>query len=191
MSESVLDLVPILEAALMAASEPLPIVRLISLFDEPVPTPEALKQALEKLQEQAQGHSFELVEVASGYRYQVSEDYSYWVSRLFDLKPQPYSRALMETLAIIAYRQPVSRGDIEEIRAVSTSSPIMNTLLEREWIKITGYKKTPGAPALYGTTKHFLDDFNLISLAGLPNLPDTEALTVDMGVQLNKHEQST
>ena len=191
MSDAALGLVPILEAALMAASEPLPIVRMCSLFDEPAPTPEEIKQALETLQEQAQGHSFELVKVASGYRYQVSDGYSYWVSRLFDLKPQNYSRALMETLAIIAYRQPVSRGDIEEIRAVSPSSPIMHTLLEREWIEVIGHKKTPGAPALYGTTKRFLDDFNLASLEELPQLSDAEPLMADLGIQLSKSDQSS
>jgi len=114
--------------------------------------------------------------IASGYRFQVRSDVSRWVSRLFEEKPPKYSKALMETLAIIAYRQPVTRGDIEDIRGVSVSTNMIQTLLEREWVKVLGHKEVPGRPALYGTTKKFLDYFNLSTLNELPTLQELQGL---------------
>jgi segregation and condensation protein B len=114
--------------------------------------------------------------VASGYRFQVKQDLSRWVSRLFEEKPPKYSRALLETLAIIAYRQPVTRGDIEDIRGVSVSSSIIQTLLEREWVRVVAHKEVPGRPGLYGTTKQFLDYFNITSLNELPALQEIQHL---------------
>jgi segregation and condensation protein B len=114
--------------------------------------------------------------VASGYRFQVKQDLSRWVSRLFEEKPPKYSRALLETLAIIAYRQPVTRGDIEDIRGVSVSSSIIQTLVEREWVRVVAHKEVPGRPGLYGTTKQFLDYFNISSLNELPALQEIQHL---------------
>ena len=114
--------------------------------------------------------------VASGYRYQVRQELSEWVSRLWDEKPPRYTRALLETLALVAYKQPVTRGDIEQVRGVSVSQNIMRTLLERDWVKIVGHKEAPGRPALYGTTRAFLDYFNLKNINELPPLPEIRAL---------------
>lgn len=167
----------LLEAILSAACTPLKITDIQALFElHEQPSTEAIKEALTALKYQLEGRGVELVEVASGYRIQVPQQFSPWVSRLFDEKPQRYSRALLETLALIAYRQPISRGDIEEIRGVAVSSNIIKTLLEREWIKVLGQREVPGRPNLYGTTKQFLDDFNLKQLSELPPLIELEKL---------------
>ena len=131
----------------------------------------------------------ELKLVASGYRFQVRKEMSRWVARLFEEKPPKYSRALLETIAIIAYRQPVTRGDIEEIRGVAVSSNIIHTLLEREWVRIVAHKETPGKPALYGTTKQFLDYFDLATLAQLPTLQEIQEL--DLPHDIKQPEQVT
>ena len=163
-----------IEVLLLVVSEPMTVVRLVSCFDDPPPSEAAVKAAIESLQAATAGRGLELIEVASGYRYQVREAYAPEVARLFEAKPQRYSRALMETLALIVYRQPTSRGEIEQIRGVSTASQTMRTLLDREWVKIVGYKDTPGKPALYGTTQIFLDDFGMKALDELPELPNVE-----------------
>ncbi|OYQ87170.1 SMC-Scp complex subunit ScpB [Wohlfahrtiimonas chitiniclastica] len=182
----------LLEAILSAARTPLKITDLQALFElHEQPSTEAIKEALTALKYQLEGRGVELVEVASGYRIQVPQQFSPWVSRLFDEKPQRYSRALLETLALIAYRQPISRGDIEEIRGVAVSSNIIKTLLEREWIKVLGQREVPGRPNLYGTTKQFLDDFNLKQLSELPPLIELEKLesTVEhMALSLDTEE---
>ncbi|GAA5102462.1 SMC-Scp complex subunit ScpB [Wohlfahrtiimonas larvae] len=184
----------LLEAILSAAQSPLKISDIQTLFDvHEQPSTEDIKEALQILKYKLDGRGVELVEVASGYRIQVPQQYSQWVSRLYDEKPQRYSRALLETLALIAYRQPISRGDIEEIRGVSVSSNIMKTLQEREWIKVLGQREVPGRPNLYGTTKQFLDDFNLKQLSELPPLIELEKLekTVEqMGLSFNVNEES-
>jgi len=184
----------LLEAILSAAQTPLKISDIQTLFDvHEQPTTEDFKEALQVLKYKLDGRGVELVEVASGYRIQVPQQYSQWVSRLYDEKPQRYSRALLETLALIAYRQPISRGDIEEIRGVSVSSNIMKTLQEREWIKVLGQREVPGRPNLYGTTKQFLDDFNLKQLSELPPLIELEKLdkTVEqMGLSFNATEEA-
>lgn len=184
----------LLEAILSAAQTPLKISDIQTLFDvHEQPTTDDIKEALQVLKYKLDGRGVELVEVASGYRIQVPQQYSQWVSRLYEEKPQRYSRALLETLALIAYRQPISRGDIEEIRGVSVSSNIMKTLQEREWIKVLGQREVPGRPNLYGTTKQFLDDFNLKQLSELPPLIELEKLdkTVEqMGLSFNATEEA-
>lgn len=170
----------IVEATLLAADEPVSIDRLIKLFapgELPDENPRgALRAALDAIGEATTNRGFELVRVASGFRFQVRQQFSPWVGRLFEERPPRYSRALFETLALIVYRQPVTRGDIEEIRGVSVSQSIMRTLLERGWVRIVGERETPGRPALYGTTRAFLDYFNLKSLDDLPPMDEIESL---------------
>ncbi|GKW50069.1 SMC-Scp complex subunit ScpB [Halomonas sp. NCCP-2165] len=159
----------ILEAALLAAGEPLALERLEGLFDaHERPPRRALREALERLGLRHERGALELIETASGYRLRIRSRLSPWVSRLWDERPQRYSRALMETLALIAYRQPVTRGDIEEVRGVAVSSSIMRTLTERGWVRVVGHRDVPGRPAVYATTRAFLDDFGLKTLDSLP-----------------------
>ncbi|WP_346796242.1 SMC-Scp complex subunit ScpB [Halomonas sp. Bachu 37] len=159
----------ILEAALLAAGEPLSLERLEVLFEAAeCPPRRELRQALEQLQTRHDAGALELLETASGYQLRIRPRLSPWVSRLWDERPQRYSRALLETLALIAYRQPVTRGDIEEVRGVSVSSSIMRTLMEREWIRVVGHRDVPGRPAVYATTRTFLDEFGLKTLDALP-----------------------
>ena len=163
----------IVEAALMASGDVLTIERLQLLFDDyDKPKSPAIKEALESLMEDFSGRGIELVEVASGYRFQVRKDVAPWVTRLWDEKPQRYSRALLETMSLIAYRQPITRGDIEDVRGVAVSSQIIRTLLDREWVRVVGYRDVPGRPAMYATTKEFLDYFSLKSLDELPSLDE-------------------
>lgn len=171
------DLKNIVEAALLAAGKTLTLEQLQGLFEEPLqPERKALRAALEALNADYQGRGIEVREVASGWRIQVRKEYAPWVSRLWDEKPGRYSRALMETLALIAYRQPITRGEIEDIRGVSVSTHITKTLLEREWIRVVGHRDVPGKPALYGTTREFLDYFDLKSLDDLPPLAELRDL---------------
>ena len=159
----------ILEAALLAAGEPLSLERLDGLFDDHERPPRrALREALERLGLRHERGAMELLETASGYQLRIRPRLSPWVSRLWDERPQRYSRALLETLALIAYRQPVTRGDIEEVRGVTVSGSIMRTLLERGWIRVVGHRDVPGRPAVYATTRSFLDDFGLKTLDELP-----------------------
>jgi len=161
----------IIEGALMSSGKPLNIKNIKNMFEKDAePEAKSIKQALKSLKEDYQGRGVELVEVASGWRFQVPEEIAGWVNRLWEEKPPRYSRALLETLALIAYRQPITRGEIEDVRGVSVSSSIIRTLLEREWIRVLGHKEVPGRPAMYGTTKTFLDDFNLKTLEQLPSL---------------------
>jgi segregation and condensation protein B len=163
----------ILEAVLLAAGEPLDRAALTSVFEEDErPGDAKLAQALAELQEDYAERGLELKEVASGFRIQVREDVTPWVSRLWEERPQRYSRALLETLALIAYRQPITRGEIEEVRGVAVRSNIIRTLQEREWIRVVGHRDIPGKPALFGTTRVFLDYFNLTSLDDLPSLAE-------------------
>lgn len=167
------QLKPILEAALLAASQPLTVAQLGELFTEDDDTGhDDIARALEALAGDCTGRGVELVEVASGFRYQVRRDVHPWITRMWTEKPSRYSRALMETLALIAYRQPITRPEIEQIRGVVVSSNIIKTLEEREWIRIVGYRDVPGKPALFGTTRAFLDYFNLKALDELPPLAE-------------------
>ncbi|MGB8635181.1 MAG: SMC-Scp complex subunit ScpB, partial [Rhodanobacteraceae bacterium] len=159
----------IIEAALLASNQPLSLAQIGALFDESTPPASSeIAAALAQLREACEGRGVELVEVASGYRYQVRSDYHPWVNRLWAERQARYSRALLETLALIGYRQPVTRGEIEQVRGVAVSTSIVRTLEEREWIRVVGYRDVPGKPALYGTTKAFLDYFKLKSLDELP-----------------------
>ena len=167
----------IVEAALLAAQQPLTPAMLAALFaDEEAVGHAELAQALDALRAECEGRGVELVEVASGFRYQVREHVHPWVARLWSERQTRYSRALLETLALIAYRQPITRGEIEQIRGVSVASSIMRTLEEREWIRVVGYRDVPGKPALFGTTRNFLDYFNLKSLDQLPTLAEIRDL---------------
>ncbi|MBY6110219.1 SMC-Scp complex subunit ScpB [Halomonas sp. DP1Y21-3] len=159
----------IVEAALLAAGQPLALDRLEQLFDEHERPPRrALKEALERLSERHLRGAMELIETASGYQLRIRPRLANWVARLWDERPQRYSRALLETLALIAYRQPVTRGDIEEVRGVTVSGSIMRTLLDRGWIRVVGHRDVPGRPAVFATTRGFLDDFGLKTLDELP-----------------------
>ena len=163
----------IIEAALLASTQPLTLPQLSALFDEfDMPPQDELARALEELGADCAERGVELVEVASGFRYQVRHDVHAHVSRLWSERPSRYSRALLETLCLIAYRQPITRAEIEQIRGVAVSTNIVRTLEEREWVRVVGYRDLPGKPALFGTTKQFLDYFNLKSLDQLPPLSD-------------------
>ena len=170
----------IIEAALLAADGPLTVENLFKLFADGELEDEngrkQIRDVLTALEEACGDRGVELIRVASGYRYQAKQDLSAWVSRLWEEKPPRYTRALLETLALVAYKQPVTRGDIEQIRGVGVSQNIMRTLLERDWMRVVGQREAPGRPSLYGTTKTFLDYFNLNNLDQLPPLEEIRAL---------------
>lgn len=167
------QLKPIVEAALLASSHPLTVAQLMELFgEEHEVTRELIARALEALAEDCTDRGVELKEVASGFRYQVKQDVHPWLSRMWTERPSRYSRALLETLALIAYRQPITRPEIEQIRGVVVSSNIIKTMEERDWIRVVGHRDVPGRPALFGTTRAFLDYFNLKSLDELPPLSE-------------------
>jgi segregation and condensation protein B len=182
----------ILEAALLAADEPLTVDQFVKLFRPEEVDAENIRsdirEALKVLEAAAAERGYELVRVASGYRYQVRQELSQWVSRLWEEKPPRYSRALLETLALVAYRQPVTRGDIEDVRGVSVSQSIMRTLIERGWIRVVGQREVPGRPAMYGTTRAFLDYFNLKSLDQLPPLAEIRELIEPVIVAENEQD---
>jgi segregation and condensation protein B len=169
---------PVLEALFAAADRPLSVNSIFDLFSGDVeqPVKDDIRKAIHELMEQYAHGGLQLKQVASGFRLQVKPAYETWVSRLWDQRPPRYSRALMETLALIAYRQPITRGEIEDIRGVSVSTNIIKTLQEREWVKPLGHKDVPGKPALYGTTRGFLDYFNMKSLNELPTLAEIRDL---------------
>ncbi|MHB1084058.1 MAG: SMC-Scp complex subunit ScpB [Thiobacillus sp.] len=190
------DLKTVLEAALLAAVEPLSLVDLKRMFEQDAPdqtlSSEVLRRALDELRAQWHGRGVELVQVADGWRFQTRAEMQPWLSRLKNEKPPHYSRAVLETLAIIAYRQPVTRGDIEDIRGVSVNPNIIKALEERSWIEAIGHRDVPGRPALFGTTNHFLSDLGLRTLSELPPLeelgqlvtPDETALIPELRVEL-------
>jgi segregation and condensation protein B len=164
----------------LASGKPQSLERLFELFEEGErPEPPVFKKALTILAKSCDGRAFELKEVASGYRLQIREKFSPWVGRLWEERPQRYSRAMLETMALIAYRQPITRGEIEDVRGVAVNSNIVKTLLEREWIRVVGYRDVPGKPAMFATTKAFLDHFNLKNLDDLPPLADLRELEPD------------
>lgn len=185
----------IIEAAIMVAGRPLPKADILKLFDETEqPSASDFQAAIQTLQEKYQNSGVELREVASGFQFQAKTEYSPWLQRLWEERPARYSRAFLETLALIAYRQPITRAEIEEIRGVTVSTNIIKTLMEREWIRVIGYKDVPGKPALYGSTKTFLDDFNLKSLDQLPTLAeinDMESQEAKLQVQLELVESDS
>ena len=161
----------ILEAILFASDKPLNVEQLFTLLEHDLAASRAqIKSILLELKSDYADRGIELVEVGGSYRFQTKSDYSEWVQLLWEEKPQKYSRALLETLALIAYRQPITRGDIEEIRGVAVSSNIMKTLQERNWVRVVGHRDVPGRPAIYATTTQFLGHFNLKTLEDLPTL---------------------
>jgi len=186
------ELQKIIEGALLASDRPLTVDDLLALFggEDSRPERDEVKAALEDIETDCQGRGFELKQVASGFRFQVRQELSPWIARLWEEKPQRYSRALLETLAIVAYRQPVTRGEIEEIRGVSVSSNIVKTLLEREWIRVVGHRDVPGRPAILATTKKFLDYFNLRRLDDLPPLSEIRDL-VEIAPELDLESELT
>ena len=185
----------IIEALLFAAERPMTAHQLQQVFPElERPKSDEIEAAIQAIIADYQDRPIQLQKVASGYRFQVREEMSPWVSRLFEEKPPKYSRALLETMAIIAYKQPVTRGDIEDIRGVTVSSTIIRTLLDREWIRVIAHKEVPGRPALYGSTRHFLDYFNLESLDELPTLQEIQEpdfLTETNSEPLQKDSEQT
>lgn len=167
----------IVEAALLAANQPLTLAQLNGLFPEDEPAPAgSVAQAIESLQQACEDRGVELVELASGFRYQVKSDVHPWVARLWTERQTRYTRATLETLALIAYRQPITRGEIEQVRGVAVSSNIIRSLEEREWIRVVGHRDVPGKPALFGTTKVFLDYFGLKRLDELPPLSELKEI---------------
>lgn len=186
---SATELMRVIEAALFSAGHTLNIDRLMDLFPyDKHPGKEAITEALNALKEQyLENTSLELKEVSSGFRFQVRDDYSSWVAKLFEERPARYSRATLETLSLIAYRQPITRAEIEEVRGVSVSSQIIKTMIERDWIRVIGHRDVPGKPALFATTKGFLDYFNLKSLTELPalaDLRDIDAINAELDLKV-------
>jgi segregation and condensation protein B len=172
MSENELDLAPIIEATLLASAQPLNLAQLYAIFGDSPPRAGAIEQALTQLKLDCAMRGIELVEVASGYRFQVKKAIHPYVAKLWTERQSKYTRATLETLALIAYRQPITRGEIEQIRGVSVSSTMIKSLEEREWIRVLGHRDVPGRPELFGTTKAFLDYFGLKSLDQLPPLAE-------------------
>ncbi|MDG1987538.1 MAG: SMC-Scp complex subunit ScpB [Halieaceae bacterium] len=188
-------LLRILEGVLLAAGAPLSVSRIRELFDErDKPAASEIRDALKVVSSKYSEAGFELKEVASGFRFQIRDELSPWISKLWQERPQKYSRALLETLSLIAYRQPITRGEIEEIRGVSLSSSILRTLHEREWVRVVGHRDVPGRPSLYATTRNFLDYFNLKSLDQLPALADVsefESLTGELELEQKSDSELT
>jgi len=166
----------IIESALLVSHEPLTLQEIANLFDSNKPSKNEIRKAIEKLNEGYKNNAYEIVLVASGYRIQVKSGFEEWVRKLNKQSSTRYSKAFLETLVIIAYKQPVTRGDIEEIRGVSVNPKIIRNLIEYEWIKVIGHKESPGKPELLATTKKFLDYFNLQSISELPPQKEIEAL---------------
>lgn len=166
-----------LEAIIFAAHAPMPISQLALLFDEKErPSNASIKEALMAIQDAYEGRGVELRELGSGYQFQSRVEYAPWVKKLWEDRAPRYSRALLETLVLIAYRQPITRAEIEAVRGVAVSTNIVKTLLEREWVRVVGQREVPGRPSLYGTTKRFLDYFNLTNLSDLPTLDEIHDL---------------
>jgi segregation and condensation protein B len=171
----------ILECAILAAGEPVSIERLQQLFDEQEqPSTAEIREGLQALAEDCAERGLILKEVASGFTLQIKAEMQHWIGRLWEKRSPRYSRALLETLALIAYRQPITRSEIEEVRGVSIASTTFKILMEREWIRVVGHRDVPGKPALYATTKQFLDYFNLKTLSELPPLVDLQATLVSL-----------
>lgn len=182
--EKKVELRNIVEGALLAAGRPLSVDELLALFaEDDRPERADLRKALDMLQAEFEGRGIELKEVSSGFRIQVRKELAPWVSRLWEERPARYSRALLETLALVAYRQPITRGEIEEVRGVTVSTNIIRTLQERGWVRVVGHRDVPGHPEMFGTTKEFLDYFSLKSLDELPTLAqlrDIESINAEL-----------
>ena len=194
MSEPSSELKNIIEAALLVAGQPLTIEKMLTMFPtESSPTREEIRAVLEMLEEEYAERVVELKQIDRSWRFQTRDKYASWISRLAEERPVRYSRALLETLAIIAYRQPVTRGDIENIRGVSVSTDIIKTLIGREWIRQVGVRNVPGRPALYGSTREFLEHFNLKNLEELPPLSalrDLDVISNDLNLRLDLEQRA-
>ena len=176
----------ILEALLLSASRPINIDEMVKVFDDPKPSKDDIRSALNQLDEDCIERGIELKQVASGYRLQVKQDLSAYVAKLWEERPQKFSKATLETLSLIAYKQPITRGEIEEIRGVTVGTQLMRGLMERGWVKIIGQRDVPGRPSLYATTKEFLDYFglqHLRELPELPSLPDLNSLELQLPIE--------
>ena len=176
----------ILEALLLSASRPISIEDMIKVFDEPKPTKDEIRTALNQIDDACSSRGIELKRIASGYRLQVKQSFSEYVANLWEEKPQKFSKASLETLSLIAYKQPITRGEIEEIRGVTVGTQLIRSLMERGWIKIVGQRDVPGRPSLYSTTKEFLDYFglqHLRELPELPQLPDLQSIELDLPLE--------
>ena len=186
-------LIQVIEAALLSASRPLNIEEIQRLFPkEQTPGKEDIKETLDEIDELCTNRGVELKRVSSGYRMQVKQSLSEYIAKLWEEKPQKYTKATLETLALIAYRQPITRGEIEEIRGVSVGTQLIRGILERGWIKIVGQRDVPGRPSLYATTKEFLDYFGLQHLRELPDLPDLpDVNSLDMELPLEEEKEQT
>ena len=186
-----IKLLQIIEAALLSASRPLSLEEIQKLFlEEEMPTKEDIRLALNKIESSCSTRGVELRKVSSGYRMQVKQSLSVYIAKLWEEKPQRYSKATLETLALIAYRQPITRGEIEEIRGVSIGTQLIRGIMERGWIKIVGQRDVPGKPSLYATTKEFLDYFGLQHLRELPDLPDLPDIdSLDMELPLEEDNE--
>ena len=188
-------LLQIIEAALLSASRPLSIEEILKIFPEDeAPTKENIKSALEELELLNKNRGVEIKKVSSGFRMQVKQSLSPYIAKLWEEKPLRYTKATLETLALIAYRQPITRGEIEEIRGVSVGTQLIRGILDRGWIKVVGQRDVPGKPSLYATTKEFLDYFGLQHLRELPNLPDLpdiESLDMDLPLEEKMQEEET
>ena len=176
----------ILEALLLSASRPISIEDMIKVFEEPKPTKDEIRTALNQIDDACSSRGIELKRIASGYRLQVKQSFSEYVAKLWEEKPQKFSKASLETLSLIAYKQPITRGEIEEIRGVTVGTQLIRSLMERGWIKIVGQRDVPGRPSLYSTTKEFLDYFglqHLRELPELPQLPDLQSIELDLPLE--------
>ncbi|URQ68396.1 SMC-Scp complex subunit ScpB [SAR86 cluster bacterium] len=167
----------ILEALLLSASRPISIDDIVKVFEDPKPSKDEISKALNQIDQDCQSRGIELKKIASGYRLQVKQSLSQYIAKLWEEKPQKFSKATLETLSLIAYKQPITRGEIEEIRGVSVGTQLIRGLMERGWVKIVGQRDVPGRPSLYSTTKEFLDYFGLQHLRELPELPSLPDLT--------------
>ena len=189
------NLIQIIEAALLSASRPLTIEEIQKLFsNDQIPSKEEIKESLNEIDDLCKNRGVELKKVSSGYRMQVKQSLSGYIAKLWEEKPQRYSKATLETLALIAYRQPITRGEIEEIRGVSVGTQLIRGILERGWVKIVGQRDVPGRPSLYATTKEFLDYFglqHLRELPDLPDLPDVDSLDMELPLEEDKKERES
>lgn len=189
------NLIQIIEAALLSASRPLSIEEIQRLFNEGyVPTKEEIRDTLDEIESLCSNRGVELKRVSSGFRMQVKQSLSGYIAKLWEEKPKKYSKAALETLALIAYRQPITRGEIEEIRGVSVGTQLIRGIMERGWIKVVGQRDVPGKPSLYATTKEFLDYFGLQHLRELPNLPDLpdiDSLDMELPLEETKEEKES
>src|SRR5688572_31421700 len=176
----------VVEAALLAAARPVSVSELLQIFEEQSrPTPKEMRAVLESLSADYEGRGVTIKETANGYRFQVRTEFAHEVSRLWPDRPKKYSRAMLETLALIAYRQPITRAEIEHVRGVAVNPEIVKTLMERNWVRVVGHRDVPGHPELLGTTTEFLDYFSLKSIEDLPPLADLKSLT-DLNLQIGR-----